>query len=45
MKNILSNTSRKREPDYPKKKKKKGREREPSSKVILVTTNLVHGMQ
>ena len=25
--------------------KKKGREKEPSSKFILVTTNLVHGMQ
>ena len=44
MKNIPRNTSRKREPDY-QKKKKKGREREPSSKFILVITNLVHGMQ
>ena len=44
MKNILSNTSKKREPDY-QEKNKKGRERETSSKFILAITNLVHGMQ
>ena len=46
MKNILRNTSKKREPDYQeKKKKKRGRERETSSKFILAITNLVRGMQ